>query len=106
MDIGVDGSIVLLVLTVLLVSTSRELVVNSLTQLSVTTKLLPTLTTLVIDGTFIVGAHLVAAWFVLKTPLCVGLTIEGLVVEFACFDSISGSFQYEGFLESFLHYFI
>ena len=49
----------LLVLTVLLVSTSRELVVNSLTQLSVTTKLLPTLTTLVIDGTFLVGAHLV-----------------------------------------------
>ena len=37
---------------------------------------------------------------------CVGLTIEALVVEFACFDSISGSFQYEGFLESFLHYFI
>ena len=49
----------LLLLTVLLVSMSRELVVNSLTQLLVTTKLLPTLTTLVIDGTFLVGVHLV-----------------------------------------------
>ena len=62
-------SILLLVLTVLLVSMSQELVVNSLTQLLVTTKLLPTLTTLVIDDTFLVGAHLVAAWFVLKISL-------------------------------------
>ena len=43
-DVGVDGSIMLLVLIVLLVPMSRELVVNSLTQLLVTTKLFKVVT--------------------------------------------------------------
>ena len=71
-DIGVDGSIVLLVLTVLPVSMSRELVVNSLTQLLVTHKVVQSCYQhwpLVIDGTFLVVAHLVAVWFVLKILL-------------------------------------
>ena len=55
------------------VSTSIELVVNSVlvaTLLSETT----------------VGGHIVAAWFVLKVPLCVGSIIEDPVVEFAIWD--------------------
>ena len=33
-----------------------------------------------------VGGHIVAAWFVLKVPLCVGSIIEDPVVEFAIWD--------------------
>ena len=75
-DIGVDGSIVLLVLTVLLVSMSRELVVNSLTQSLVTTKLLPTLTSCLLMAPSLLLPILLLSGLSSRYLSCVSLTRE------------------------------
>ena len=78
-DIGVDGSIVLLVLTVLLVPMSRELVVNSLTQSLVTTKLFKVVTNtdlLLLMAPSLLLPILLLSGLSSRYLSCVGLTRE------------------------------